>query len=111
MENLSERRRNHTGAFAAKLGYIKVGFASNISKTGFSDQELRSFLNVIDCTFESISYSVYMFLAYTILEIKPYGLGSRIRDVEVFWYKTEIKIINFVFDCVDCVWLYGLPWP
>ena len=46
--------RNHTGAFAAKLlGYIKVGFASNIPKTGFSDQELRSFLNVIDCIFES----------------------------------------------------------
>ena len=24
--------RNHTGAFAAKLGYVKVGFASNIRK-------------------------------------------------------------------------------
>ena len=45
--------RNHTSAFAAKLGYVKVGFASNISKTGFSDQELKSFLNVIDCTFGS----------------------------------------------------------
>jgi hypothetical protein len=40
MENLSERRRNHTSAFAGKLGYIKVGFASNFSKTGFSDPEL-----------------------------------------------------------------------
>ena len=53
MENLSERRRNHTDAFAAKLGYIKVRFASNFSKTEFSDQELRSFLKVFDSTFES----------------------------------------------------------
>ena len=45
--------RNHIGAFAAKLGYIKVRFASNISKTGFSDQDFKSFLNVIDCSFES----------------------------------------------------------
>ena len=27
----------------------------------------------------------------TSLEIKPCGLGSRILDVEEFWYKTEIK--------------------
>ena len=33
--------RNHTGAFAAKLGYIKVGFASNISKTGFLIKNLE----------------------------------------------------------------------
>ena len=39
-----------------------------------------------------------------VLEIKPCGLGSRIWDVEAFWYKGEIKIIYFV-------WLYGLPWP
>ena len=26
--------------------------------------------------------------------------GSRIQDVKVFWFKTEIKII--VFDCVVC---------
>ena len=32
------------------------------------------------------------------LKIKPLGLGFRIRDVEAFWYKTEIKII--VFDCM-----------
>ena len=31
-----------------------------------------------------------------ILEIKPCELGSRIRDVEAFWYKTEIKIVYFV---------------
>ena len=48
---------------------------------------------------------------YQWLEIKPYGLGSRIREVEAFWYKTEIKKIYFVFDCVDCVLLYGLHWP
>ena len=35
-----------------------------------------------------------------ILEIKPCGLGSKIRDVEVFWYKTEIKIIYFVPLCL-----------
>ena len=34
------------------------------------------------------------------LEIKPCGLGSRIRDVEAFWYKTEIKIICFVQLCL-----------
>ena len=28
--------------------------------------------------------------------IKIYGLGSRIRDVEAFWYETEIKIIYFL---------------
>ena len=39
---------------------------------------------------------------YGLLEIKLCGLGSRIRDVEAFWYKTEIKIIYFVR-------LYGLP--
>ena len=35
---------------------------------------------------------------YNILEIKTCGLGPRIRDVEAFWYKTEIKIIYVVFD-------------
>ena len=34
------------------------------------------------------------------LEIKLCGLGSRIRDVEAFWYKTEIKIIYFVQLCL-----------
>ena len=34
------------------------------------------------------------------LEIKPCGLGSRIRDVEAFWYKTEMKIIYFVPLCL-----------
>ena len=28
------------------------------------------------------------------------GLGSRIRDVDAFWYKTEIKIIYFVQLCL-----------
>ena len=42
---------------------------------------------------------------YYILEIKPCGLGPRIRDVEAFWYKTEIKIIYFL-PLFDCVWSY-----
>ena len=45
-------------------------------------------------------------LKYKILEIKPCGLGSRIRDVEAFCYKTEIKIIYFVPLCLivsDCM--------
>ena len=37
---------------------------------------------------------------YKLLEIKPCGLGSRIRDVEAFRYKTEIKIIYFVPLCL-----------
>ena len=43
---------------------------------------------------------------YDTLEIKPCGLGSRIRDVEAFWYKTEIKMIYFVPLCLivpDCM--------
>ena len=36
-----------------------------------------------------------------ILEIKPCGLGSRIRDMKAFWYKTEI--IYFVRWCWLCV--------
>ena len=39
-------------------------------------------------------------LHYWLLEIKPCGLGSRIRDVEAFRYKTKIKIIYFVQLCV-----------
>ena len=39
-------------------------------------------------------------VVYLVLEIKPCELGSRIRDVEAFWYKTEIKIIYFVQLCV-----------
>ena len=35
-----------------------------------------------------------------ILEIKPSGLGSRIRDVEAFWYKTVMKIIYYVPMCL-----------
>ena len=35
-----------------------------------------------------------------VLEIKPCGLGPRIRDVEAFWYKTEIKIVYFVPLCL-----------
>ena len=37
------------------------------------------------------------------LEIKPCGQGSRIRDVEAFWYKAEIRIIYFVPLCL-IVW-------
>ena len=36
------------------------------------------------------------FWTYLVLEIKPCELGPRIRDVEAFWYKTEINIIYFV---------------
>ena len=32
--------------------------------------------------------------------MKPSELGPRIRDVEAFWYKTEIKIIFFVPLCL-----------
>ena len=53
--------------------------------------------------------------SYKELEIKQCGLGSRIWDVEGFWYKTEIKhhlLCAIVFDCIDCVWVYGLlVWP
>ena len=41
-----------------------------------------------------------------ILEIKPFRLDLRIRDVETFWYKIEIKIIYFVPLCwivLDCM--------
>ena len=44
-----------------------------------------------------------MGLLYKKLEI---GLGPRIRDMEAFWYKTEIKIIYFVPLCLivsDCM--------
>ena len=50
-----------------------------------------------------------MFLLFISLEIKPCGLVSRIRDVEAFWYKREIKIIYFVPLCLillivsDCI--------
>ena len=41
-----------------------------------------------------------------ILEIKPYGLGSRIRDVEAFWYKTEFEIIYFLPLCLIVLIVY-----
>ena len=41
-----------------------------------------------------------MIFMFKILEIKPCGLGPIIRDVKAFWYKTEIKIINFVLLCL-----------
>ena len=51
---------------------------------------------------------------YDKLKTKPCGLGFRIQDVEVFWHKTEIKIISFVplivlivSDCMVCVWWVG----
>ena len=37
---------------------------------------------------------------------KSCRLGSRIRDVEAFWYKTEIKIIYFMPLC----WFSDLHW-
>ena len=36
----------------------------------------------------------------SMLEIKTCGLSLRIQDAEVFWYKTEIKIIYFVPLCL-----------
>ena len=43
----------------------------------------------------SITYKKpYKFIIQT-LEIKLCGLGPRIRDVEAFFYKTEIKIVYF----------------
>ena len=38
--------------------------------------------------------------SYSLLEIKPCGLGPRIQNVEAFWYKIEIKIIYFVPLCL-----------
>ena len=39
--------------------------------------------------------SKYTFISY-LKSSSARGLGPRIRDVEAFWYKTEIKIIYFV---------------
>ena len=39
-------------------------------------------------------------LQLLLLEIKPCGLGSRIRDMEALLYNTEIKIIYFVQLCL-----------
>ena len=52
---------------------------------------------------------VFLCMLFMRLEIKPCRLGSRIRDAETFWYKTEIKIIYFVTLCLivlivpDCI--------
>ena len=43
--------------------------------------------------------SLVLFMVYFywfILEIKPCGLGSRIRDVEALWYKTENRILYWI---------------
>ena len=52
------------------------------------------------------SWGTVVWLIFWGLEIKLCGLGSRIRDVEAFWYKTDIKIIYFVPLCLtvsDCM--------
>ena len=48
-----------------------------------------------------ISHLVKGWTIYEELEIKPCGFGSRIEDVEVFWYKKEI--FYFVWLCWFCV--------
>ena len=39
----------------------------------------------------------------------PFRLGSRIQDVEAFFYKKKIHLLCAIV--FDCVWLNGLPWP
>ena len=48
----------------------------------------------------NITKIIFKFCIYYI-EIKPFWLGSRIRDLKAFWYKTEI--IYFVWLCWLCV--------
>ena len=55
------------------------------------------------CVVASIKVWIFKEVIYYELEIKPCGLGSRIRDMEAFWYKTDIKIIYFVQLCL-IVW-------
>ena len=62
---------------------------------------LKHFLDLL--IFEFVKYLWSLRNFELLLEIKPCGLGSRIRDVEAFWNKTEIKIIYFVRLCV-IVW-------
>ena len=63
-------------------------------------------------------------IKYLVLEIKPCELGSRIRDVEAFRYKTQIKInaiaiitqgicnkfieVNFCVGWPNCLLIEGL---
>ena len=44
----------------------------------------------------SFCYTIVQLLWNCWLEVKPCGFGSRMQDVETFWYKTEIKIVYFV---------------
>ena len=44
-----------------------------------------------------MSFLLYQHL-YRYLEVKPYG-----RDGEIFWYKTEIKIISFMRELLLAV--------
>ena len=64
----------------------------------FSDTYLgitRIILHIFESWYQNVIFEPKL----NILEIKPFGLVSRIRDVEAFWYKTDIKII--VFDLID----------
>ena len=76
----------------------------------YSSEYLKYFLTSVEDTRKRMDSSKKHITRrnslFGILEIKPCGLGSRIRDVEAFWYATEIKIIYFG----RFVWLYGLPW-
>ena len=63
--------------------------------------EIEFWLNLNEI--EGLKYLFTNVCYLLILEIKPCWLGSRIWDVEAFWYKTEIKIIYFVWLCV-IVW-------
>ena len=40
------------------------------------------------------------FSSYKSLKLKPWRFASRIRDLEAFWYKTEIKTIYVVQLCL-----------
>ena len=58
---------------------------------------------LVDESFVPATQRIILKIVGFLLEIKPCGLGSRIRDVEAFWYKTKIKIIYFLRLCV-IVW-------
>ena len=69
---------------------------------------LGNFLNGFFVKKEIFNFSAKITIFGTIFKlvkmnfklIKPSGLDPRIRDVEAFWYKTEIKIIYFVSLCL-----------
>jgi hypothetical protein len=65
------------------------------NNTRHSDNFMLQIFSILcSVTFEGHGYFLRK------LEIKPCRLGPRIRDMEAFWYKTEIKIIYFVPLCL-----------